>query len=75
MTVSDQVRAPEGPAATAWYALSAEEIAARLVTGTDRAPDRRGQPHGRAGPMTRGARRCSPRPPSGSSGARTLLGP
>ena len=30
MAISDQVQAPEGPAVTAWYALPAEEVAARL---------------------------------------------
>jgi P-type Ca2+ transporter type 2C len=30
MAISEQVRAPEGPAGTAWYALPADEVAARL---------------------------------------------
>jgi P-type Ca2+ transporter type 2C len=30
MAISEQVRAPRGPADTAWHALSAEEVAARL---------------------------------------------
>jgi len=35
MAISDQVQAPQGPAATAWYALPAEEIAARLDVDPD----------------------------------------
>jgi len=30
MAISDQVRAPEGPAVVAWYALSGEEVTTRL---------------------------------------------